>query len=102
MNIPLFISALTESEKSQLKNYFKIPERTEDDVLTRYLIQNNKLSTKLLNLLYRHSNKGDIFEYVLNINKQDFIRLSGAGETLWKELEDLLIKNNYPVIMSFE
>ena len=88
MNIELFIKSLSDSERIQLKKYFT--ETVEVQLTTREFIGKNKVSARLSNILHDYSAKGEVFEYVSQINKAQFFRLPGAGERSWLELSNLL------------
>lgn len=93
MNIPLFVSALTDAEKVELWNCLKNTEFFDEKETTRFFIENNKMSGRLKNILAENSYPNDIFTFVTQINKVQFLKLRNAGELTWKELELLLTKN---------
>ena len=90
MDIPLFVSSLSEIERQELKKYVKTQPDLEP---TREFINKIEVSARLYRLLSENSYPGDVFEYVANINKTQFMRLEGAGHNSWNELQPLLIKN---------
>ena len=90
MNIELFVKSLSDTERLQLKKYFS--ETIESQLTTREFIGKNSISARLTNILHENSAKGEVFEYVSQINKAQFFRLPGAGQRSWEELEKLLKK----------
>ena len=90
MNIHLFIQALSEMERKELRNYFAI---NPEILTTKDLINKYKMSERLKNILEENSSDTDVFKYVSKINRVQFLRLRNAGETSWMELEIILEKN---------
>ena len=89
MDIDLFIKSLTESEKDALRNYLMTNVEAET---TRQFIGKNEMSSKLRNILYDNSASRDVFHYVSEINKHQFLKIRRAGVVAWKELQFILKK----------
>lgn len=93
MNIPLFVNALTDAERVELWNCLKKTQSFDEKETTRHFIQNNKMTGRLMNILADHSGPNDVFTFISQINEVQFLKLRGAGQHSWKELELLLKKN---------
>jgi len=89
MNVSVFIKSLSELERRELRNFFLM---NPEVVTTKDLIKRHDMSSRLRGVLENNSGEDDVFKYTSQINKIQFMRLDGAGEVAWKELE-ILLKN---------
>lgn len=93
MNKIRHIKGYNKKMKYIITNKIKLYFYRMEKQTTRYFIEKNKMSIRLKRILAENSYPGDVFEYISQINKVQFLRHSGAGQRSWDELEVLLKKN---------
>ncbi len=89
MDIPLFLKSLSLEEREMMKFHLQ-----NMPVTTREFINRHKLSKRVLTVLVDNSGYGEVFEYVSQINRIQFLKLPMAGKKMWEELEKILPKKN--------
>lgn len=96
MDVEKLYALLSEQEQNELDKY--ILDKTANRVTIEDFVQNNKMSTRLYNVLMNQlkGRHGIMFKYVSDIDKRFFL-LQNAGNKSWNELLILLEKNGIDI-----